>query len=572
MPENALLPSKQAWLKLELPACLDSLLTIQATLTEFAGRQAFPVQQQFKLELALEELVTTVLRFSLDETDADSQVFRLDVRLEDGFLKVRLNSRGLPFNWSMIPEYDPRQAHQSDLLNTPLDEGLSAFLLKQVVDQYQLSNLGKEGVSIELAWRLAGGHIATLEGALETDNADNENVTDSETQASGVSDEPLSPVRRLYAGEEIQVSRLVYRSYGYTYVDDTLYYPDGIRKAIASETLDSWVVAGETSGELVGHIALMRAKPDDPLVEWGMAVVSPRLRGRGLMKTMVRHLMQALSKSNAQVAFAHAVAIHPYTQKTALEFGFQPTALQLGFAPAIKFKQLDESAQHRESTYISMRFFQTVREKRVYLPAWHQAWLKTLMAGFHDLQVDDIQVVGSDEALADDPNAVQEISQLAAQRRLAHQSVLSAGAPENHQAWSNSQLSSHLNAALNIAQIELQQAGADLVALLSRELYRLSSEKVDVIYLQINLADPQAPRNIAVAETLGFFVSGWMPMSPWPMTLSLQYLNHVEIPPHSVTAASDAFETLKNRVFAEQALIEQLMLSQYGSSTAGVGH
>ncbi|MGC9387180.1 MAG: ATP-binding protein, partial [Hydrogenovibrio sp.] len=145
MAESVLLPSKQAWLKLELPACLDSLLTIQATLTEFAGRHGFPTAQRFKLELALEELVTTVLQFSLDETDTDSQVLRLDVRLEDGFLKVRLNSRGLPFNWSMIPEYDPRQARQTDLLNTPMDEGLSAFLLKQVVDQYQLSNLGKEG-------------------------------------------------------------------------------------------------------------------------------------------------------------------------------------------------------------------------------------------------------------------------------------------------------------------------------------------------------------------------------------------------------------------------------------------
>ncbi|MGC9385629.1 MAG: hypothetical protein ACP5D0_01675, partial [Hydrogenovibrio sp.] len=186
-------------------------------------------------------------------------------------------------------------------------------------------------------------------------------------------------------------------------------------------------------------------------------------------------------------------------------------------------------------------------------------------------QVDDIQVIGCDVALADSPDAVQDVSQLAAQRRLAHLSVLSEKRTHHHQAWSNSQLSSHLNAALNIAQIELQQAGADLVALLSRELYRLSSEKVDVIYLQINLADPKAPRSVAVAESLGFFVSGWMPMSPWPMTLSLQYLNHVEIPPHSVTAASEAFESLKNRVFAEQALIEQLLLSQYQSASKGTG-
>ena len=80
MPENELLSSKQAWLKLKLPACLDSLLTIQAALTEFAGRQGFPAEQRFKLELALEELV--MANGNIIEENMVSEIIKRDNKME----------------------------------------------------------------------------------------------------------------------------------------------------------------------------------------------------------------------------------------------------------------------------------------------------------------------------------------------------------------------------------------------------------------------------------------------------------------------------------------------------------
>lgn len=542
---------KQKWLILELPACVESMLTVQSTVGEFADRKGFESAKRFQLDLALEELVSTVLRFAYEDVNdvEDAPSIRVEVRIDDEFFNVRLISRALPFNWSMIPEYDPAaQLVDAEVDGSYLDAGLSAFLLEKVVDQYRLINLGKDGVCIELVWRLLNQNIANLELPLEAFCTDKVS-TDHHA---------LSAVRRLRSGEEIQVSRLVYRSYGYTYVSDALYYPEKIEMAISAGTLDSWVVADDT-GELVGHIALMKSSPDALSVEWGMAVVSPRLRGRGVMKKMVEAMVAQLPKTNAVVAFAHAVAIHPFTQKTALEFGFQPLALQLGFAPAIKFRQLDESASHRESTFICMRFFQSVSETVLYVPLWYRVWFERWLNQYAAVQVMSINWAGSS---AEPEQSAMGVSfdQAVRKRQDAHRVVLAATVYVD----AKSQLSTVFNAELNSANIQFQIIGEDYVILLNREIHRLSSNKVDVIYLFVNLAEENAPALISGAESLGFFVSGWMPMSPWPMTFCLQYMNHVKVDKSAITVASEEFDALKNWVFDECDLCEQLALLKFG--------
>src|SRR5205823_8722974 len=75
-------------------------------------------------------------------------------------------------------------------------------------------------------------------------------------------DEPQTPaqeyvIRRLEPGDAIQVARCVYRAYGYSYLNEDLYYPERIARLNADGELISAVSVDE-SGEIVGHYALER--------------------------------------------------------------------------------------------------------------------------------------------------------------------------------------------------------------------------------------------------------------------------------------------------------------------------
>src|SRR5690606_28352827 len=123
---------------------------------------------------------------------------------------------------------------------------------------------------------------------------------------------PTTEIRPLVEGDALALARLVYRSYGYSYVGEYLYYPERIAARLRDGTLQSWVMVA-ADGQLAGHAALMRATPESRAVEWGIAVVDPRWRGGGLMKRVSAEAIHNAGNSAAAVLFAHAVTNHPFT-------------------------------------------------------------------------------------------------------------------------------------------------------------------------------------------------------------------------------------------------------------------
>lgn len=522
---------KQNWLSMDVPACVTSLSSLNVAVMEFAQRQGFAAAQQFLIQLALEELYTTILGLAFDEDDEHAVVgIRLEVK--GGFLQLSLLSRGLPFSWAMIPDYDPQRLNQDMGAGS---EGLSAFLLKQSVDRYRLLNLGKQGLRFELEWRMPLEHIAELE-------------SQTAQTASELPVMKLEPIRRLQDDEAIKVARLVYRSYGYSYVYDYMYYPERIVQRHQNGTLESWVIPSE-SGDIVGHIALMKAKPEDRAVEWGIAVVDPRCRGGGLMKQMVDKLMAQLQQGADPIAYAHAVTSHVYTQKTALKFDFFPTALQLCLAPNIKYKKLSEQNQQRESAFVVTKAIHPIQTEKLYPPIWLQ---NTLIALAEPLQNWPFATTES----AQDSRITQRSA--LEQRREHHRQALSDVRYRHKQ----TQMSSEIYSVLDIASIHIEQIGADQAQVLAQELHRLRLEKVAVIHLYLNLTDPTVAAMVASAEELGFFACGLMPMMPWPYTLCLQYLNNIKLDYEQIVTEQPIFTDLKSWVQSEQALCEQLSLQK----------
>ncbi|MDY0136902.1 MAG: GNAT family N-acetyltransferase [Thiomicrospira sp.] len=511
------------WVHLTLPAALSSLPTAQALVAHVVTENGFDGAKNFSVQLALEEVFTTILRYAYEDDDAQATI-ELQLSRQATLLQLAVISHGLPFEWSMIPDYDPSQVWGVS------DEalGLSAFLLKNSVDRYRLLNQGKQGIRFELSWALPSGHIADME---ETVGA----ASDVKTEVS-----PLAHIRPLTESEAIQLARLVYRSYGYSYVYEDMYYPERIVSKHQAGLLHSWVAVAR-SGELIGHIALMKPTLDEQAVEWGIAVVDPRWRGGGVMQALLKTLLEALDNRSESVAYAHAVTSHTYTQKTCIKFGFQPTALQLCLVPCLSYKHIKEAKQ-RESTFISVRCLRPLPQARLFLPVWHRARLVPLLKA---LEADG--AVSDEECIAYDD--------VASRWRLQQQALASAQSLS-----ANTQLRSEIVSHANLALLEVVKIGADQAQVLASELKRVCLEKVDVVQLSVDLTDPGSPGLVAAAEQLGFFMSGLMPMMPKAYSLTLQYLNNLSVDYEAIQAEGEQASAIKDWVRFEQQMSEQLQL------------
>src|SRR5262249_58637028 len=91
-------------------------------------------------------------------------------------------------------------------------------------------------------------------------------------------------IRRFRPADAIGVAQCVYRSFGYTYGDVDLYYPDRLVHLNETGQLVS-LVALDEAGAIVGHLGLER--PDLGLIaESSDAAVAPAHRHRHLLERL----------------------------------------------------------------------------------------------------------------------------------------------------------------------------------------------------------------------------------------------------------------------------------------------
>lgn len=486
--------------RLLVPANTDMIGCVQNASQWFVQKARMADKQRYAIKLAIEELMLMLLRYSFDD-GAEEGELEFGFTLDATVLRMQVICRALPFDLSMVPEYDPD--------NMADDASLSVLLLKQMVDRYRLMNNGKEGYQIELEWLCPQRNIAELEQA----TADNTAVVATPELANPP---PATEIRPLIEADTLALARLVYRSYGYSYVSEYLYYPERIAARLRDGTLQSWVAVAD-DGQLAGHAALMRSTRDAQAVEWGIAVVDPRWRGSGLMKRVCAEAIRNAADSAATVLFAHAVSNHPYTQKACIDLAMVPTALLLGFAPAsLKFRHINNTLSQRESTFISMRLLKPLPDMQVYLPPKYATALRWLAQGA------DIPLRETTAPVAD-----SEIAPVTS-------------------------FDSMIEPAVNVAIVNIHSLGADHAAVIASEQRRLCREKVDIIYLNIDLSSTSAPAIAEAAEAAGFFFAGLCPMQPWPYTLTMQYLNNLSLDYDAIHAVGGQATRLKALICAEQ--------------------
>src|SRR3712207_194830 len=136
-------------------------------------------------------------------------------------------------------------------------------------DEIRFINLGRGGNRVELIKHLSRADVR------EHLSVDEHHRT---VRAPAASEDTQLEIRVMRPEESFELARCVYRSYGYSYDWDYVYYPDRIRELQESGLMRS-CVAVTAEGEFVGHLAVRVEHPDSPVGEAGQAVVDPRFCG-----------------------------------------------------------------------------------------------------------------------------------------------------------------------------------------------------------------------------------------------------------------------------------------------------
>jgi serine/threonine-protein kinase RsbW len=370
------------------------------------------------------------------------------------------------------------------------------------MDKVLFINRGKNGKELQLFKYLKGRHVEEL-------------FTEDELKPYDFCEIPSKDIKfciRLMREEEaIEVSRCIYRTYKYTYLNEDLYFPERIDAMNRDGRMIS-SVAVTREGELIAHFALL-PRPNGKVSEIGVAVVDPKYRGRGLMQSLLNYLIKVAKERGFIALYGNAFTMHTLSQRTNLKFGFHETALQLGGFPPGSIQPLTDKALKGAGHVIT--FFKYIGESeryKVYPPSRHRDMLEAIYGKLdikRSFEPHDNLPAGS----------------------LPEESVIELSIKPFHKT----------------ATIEVKKIGVDMARRIRAKLIELENKGFNALYLDLDLKDPPAAEAAGRLEALGFFFSGLLPDYSDGDVLRLQYYN-TEVDYDEIEAASPFAVELKNYI------------------------
>jgi serine/threonine-protein kinase RsbW len=419
--------------------------------------------------------------------------FDVRVMRGPGRVVVAVEDRGLPFDYSRL-----QTGEDGTVLET----------LHRAFDGVRFVNLGRGGNRVELLKHLP--HADVREDLPEEEHRET-------VEAAAVSEDVPLEIRMMKPEESFELSRCVYRSYGYSYDWDYIYFPERIRE-LQEKGLMRSCVAVTPEGEFVGHLAVTVEHPDSPVGEAGQAVVDPRFRGHHLFPKMKTFMAEQCGDSGMYGLYSEATAVHPYSQKGNLQLGARETGFLLGYIPAtVTYKQIGEEKEGRRGS--AALFYMRVTgepEREIFPPLPYLEEVRRV-----------VEHNGLRRVIGEVPEPTPRPSRMSVEVRQDH----------------------------NLAFVRVDEPGADLKELVHRHLRDLSLHRVDCVYVDLPLSDPATPGAAARLIDLGVFFGGIIPEAhaAGGDVLRLQYLNNVEVRAGDVSTASDFGEELLGLIFQQNA-------------------
>jgi Acetyltransferase (GNAT) family len=437
----------------------------------------------------IRHVLLALLQYSF-EPDEKTSIELTSERIPAG-LKISLRDQGLPLSAE-------RAAANGSPPGTPL-YGLNAYF-----DEVQFRNRGREGKEIVLYKHLPDPSLVEYAAACGIGPLQPLEAGDAAARSmESCSARPLKP------SEALEVSKTVYKAYGYSYPHDYVYYPEKIVELNRSGEIFSAVAVAE-NGEIAGHCSLQPWEENPRIAEMAQGVVNPQYRSHGCFAKLTEYLIQTARAKDLTGVFGEAVTTHPYSQKTAHQFGLGECALFLGLIPsAANFKGLGGGFSERGSMLVQFKYLKRPPAVPVYAPAHHGAMIAAILAN-----------LGVAPDLQPHPPAMTALP-------------------------ADTAITVKLNRALNLGRIRIDRYGRDAVDLLRGQVKALCLQKWEVIHLLLDLSDAATPHFCSGFEELGFFFAGILPSGlPSGDGLLLQYLNNFTVPYESLRTASAFAEEL----------------------------
>ncbi|MCX6013154.1 MAG: GNAT family N-acetyltransferase [Chloroflexi bacterium] len=460
--------------KLEfLPATLSAIRDILSKL----GMKGADVN---RFEVAIEESCLHVINHSFDP--GEEGIYYVLILRRPGKIVVAVEDQGLPF--------DPGK------LETGEESGLSIVLMKAFTDEVRFLSLGRHGKRIEMIKNLEYKGIETYL---------NEEEKQRTTGAPVAIQSDQIKMRLMRPEDAVNLSRCMYRCYGYTYLIEHLYYPDKYRELLDGG-LQISAIAQAPDGEIAGHATLSKDHASHKTGEMGQVIMDPRYRNLGIMGRLTHFLVEHLKNIGILGCYWEGVAVHPYSQKTAMSLGFTEIGINLGILPpSWEFKEIETRSNKKRGS--ELVFYGRINEEEfrdVYIPLHHQSLVRRIY-----------NKAGLKRNILNPAN--YNVAQLPAL----------------------SQIDISVYSDNSLAYMYINQYGADLEALVKLRLKEICQKQIECIYIDLPLSSPVVQKVCAALEALGFFFCGVWPETHLGDVLRLQYLNNADVDFEGIQLVSD---------------------------------
>jgi len=305
-------------------------------------------------------------------------------------------------------------------------------------------------------------------------------------------EDPEIVVRPLRPDEAGRLVDCIRRCYGDSYSAPELYDADEVRALLTSGELES-IGAFTEDGQLVGHMAIRRRADASTSADAGTTLVDPAWRGLGL----ARRVAVGLGKRAVELGLAgmhdYPVTVHAATQRLGVEVASY-TGMMLASVPAdVVFEEMADTASgERSHTLIRWLAVGAVPARTVHLPARHRAVIEGLY-----------RTLGLD--------------------RESLPSEMGAGP-------ARSTLGIVDEARRKLRRIRALELGRDFVDVIAGVMAPDEAVPIEIVHLDLPLADPRAPWASEAVRALGFSFAGLLPEYRDGDVLRLQWLRPGVLP------------------------------------------
>lgn len=472
---------KRDALKITLPNDISYLPIVQMFIRELAKRFGFAEEDTYKIELGLEETFMNIIKHAFEE-DEDNTFDIICEHIPKG-IKIIFKEKGIPYDPNRLPHYSLAK-HIDDVSTS----GLGTFLTKEVMDEVLFRNLGPQGKETHLIKYLKTRNIKEYLDASELEPE----IKPHEETHQIITEKIEYDVRLMEPEEAIEISRGAYKSHGYTFFDDNIYYPEQIVEMNRTGQMISAVAVSKERG-FMGHAALVYPYLGAQIAELNFIFVNPEYRGQGCMGRLLDFLFQVEKQQKLSGVYSYAVTNHLFTQKTMFRLGLIDCGIELVTSPATWiFKGIDGNPSQRISVTLSFRYLEPPSSLTLYPPKRHLEMIEKIYSWLnvkHNYIVPEIS----------EPVFKQE----------------------------SSNIETTIHASEGSAEIFISSYGSHIIREIRSIVRDLCIRQIASITLFLNLEDPVTYFMASEFEKMDFFFSGIMPQTTHGDALILQYLNNV---------------------------------------------